>query len=843
MSVQSRGVAGVVLAALAGAAVVLSGPRITQQDHGESSPAYTPEAAARMFELAEPGMRLELVASEPEVMAPVAIRFDEDGRLWVVEMPSYMLDMAATGELEPVNRISVLEDVDGDGRFETRRTFLDKLKLPRGVMPCYQVGGRLSALVIEPPEVYFAADTDGDGRADTRKAVLARIGGLENPEHAPNGLLYGMDNWIEFSQHSVSLKFDGERGETRATPGHGQWGITMDDLGRVYYTPNSDALRVDAVPKWFAARWQGGGGLTGVNEASAVDQLVWPQHPTPGVNRGYQPGVLREDGRLRNHTAACSPTMDRGGALGTKGSVYVCEPAGNMVRRLVMKDEVGRPRARNAYDKRDLLTSSDERFRPVATAMGPDGALYIADMYRGVIQHKNFLTPQLKAQVKERGLEQPTAMGRIWRLVPEGNSLREVERLSAASDERLVEVLGDEDGWRRDAAQRLLVERRAVGVADRLRAVLRAEGTGQLAVGTWARVHAMWTLEGLGVLTLEDVTAAAGDVEPELQEQAARVLGGRTDGYAVAAKLLEADTPRVRWHAALALGSGRGFEDKRGAVLVAATVLRDDPVLRSCVVNALAGAEEEAIRAAMKRSEVKGRAALISDLVSAIMRGGGSEPRASLMDLIASERLSENFRKMLIERVEAAIGIGSSKPRPVRLSREPKAWIARAVNDRAFSRALVWFDWPGRPEVDRGTKAPPLTADQAAAFERGRVVFTRTCAQCHGFEGRGVPGQTPPLAGSQRAAGDQVGRAIRIVLHGMDGSMERDGVVYNGQMPAASGLSDQEIADALTFVRRSWGNAASPVSGSEVLRTRMKTVGRSRAWTVGDIDSLPEEKP
>ncbi len=840
MSVQSRGVAGVVLAALAGAAVVLSGPRITQQDHGESSPAYTPVAAARMFELAEPGMRLELVASEPEVMAPVAIRFDEDGRLWVVEMPSYMVDMAATGEQEPVNRISVLEDVDGDGRFETRRTFLDKLKLPRGVMPCYQTGGRLSALVIEPPFVYFAADTDGDGRADTKKTVLAGIAGLDNPEHAPNGLLYGMDNWIEFSQHSVSMRFDGVRAETRATPSHGQWGLTMDDLGRVYYTPNSDALRVDAVPKWFAARWSGGGGLTGVNEGVMGDQTVWPARATPGVNRGYQEGVLREDGTLRSHTAACSPTMDRGGALGTKGSVYVCEPAGNMVRLLDLTESGGKPRGKNAYDKREFLTSTDERFRPVATCMGPDGTLYIADLYRGVIQHKTYLTPQLKAQIVERGLEQPVAMGRIWRVIMDGKYVAPMYggsvRLSKATDERLVELLGHENGWFRDTAQRLLVERRAVGVADLVRK--QARGGGRAAT----RAQAIWTLEGLGVVSREDLQAAAKDADSAVREHAARMMAGRREWADLAGALLSDSERRVVWHAALAMGSDGEPEAKSAALVKAAMEKPQDGVLRSCVVNSLSGVEIEAIRETLK-GDAKKREGLVADLASSVLRGVRSEERADLLDAVASEGWPEDVKRSLMGRVESVIGVGSARPRPIRLAREPKAWVAGAEKDQRMARAMVWFDWPGRPAVDRGTKPVPLTVEQQAAFERGRVVFARNCAQCHGTEGRGVPGQTPPLAGSQRAAGDQAGRAIRIVLHGMDGSMERDGVVYNGQMPAASGLSDQEVADTLTFVRRSWGNAATPVSGSEVLRTRMKTVGRSRAWTVGEIDSLPEEKP
>jgi mono/diheme cytochrome c family protein len=826
------------LAVMAGVAAVLSKPREAAH-RGESAPAYSPQAAQRLFAFADPAYRLELAAAEPDVTAPVAIRFDEDGRLWVVEMPSYMRDMAASGEQEPVNRISVLEDLDGDGTFETKRVFLDGLKLPRGVMPCFQTGGRLSALVIEPPSVYFAVDTDGDGRADERKPVLGGIAGLDNPEHAPNGLLYGMDNWIEFSQHNIAFKFDGERAVTRAVPSHGQWGITMDDLGRLYYTPNSDALRVDAVPKWFAARWSANGGLTGVNEGVMGEQTVWPARATPGVNRGYQVGVLREDGTLRSHTAACSPTIDRGGGLGTKGFAYVCEPAGNMVRLLDLTESGGKPRGKNAYDKREFLTSTDERFRPVATAIGPDGALYIADMYRGVIQHKTYLTPQLKAQIAERGLEQPVAMGRIWRVTMEGKYVAPMYggnvKLSKATDERLVELLGDERGWYRDTAQRLLVERRAVGVAELIRKQARS------GVRAVTRVQAFWTLEGLGVVTGEDLEAAAKDADAAVREHAARMMAGRREWADLAGALLADPEQRVVWHAALAMGSDGDPEQRPGLLVKPATEKPQDAVLRSCVVNSLAGIEIDAIREAIQ-GDAKKREALVADLASAVLRGVRSEERAELLDAVASEGWPEDVKRAVMGRVESVIGVGSARPRPIRLAREPKAWVAGAEKDQRMARALVWFDWPERPAVDRGTKPVPLTAEQQASFERGKVVFARNCAQCHGMEGRGVPGQTPPLAGSPRATGDP-GRAIRILLHGMDGSMERDGVVYNGQMPAAATLVDTEIADTLTYVRRSWGNAAAPVLGSEVLRVRMKTAGRGRAWTVGDIDSLPEEKP
>jgi mono/diheme cytochrome c family protein/glucose/arabinose dehydrogenase len=810
----------------------------------KTAPVFAPDAALDDFTLADPNLRLELVAADPLLVAPVAMRFDEDGRLWVVEMPSYMTNTEGAGEHNPINRVSFLEDKNTDGFFESRTVFIDHLVLPRGVLPTHQTDGRPAALVIAPPSVLFARDTDGDGRADSVREVLAGISGLDNPEHAPNGLLVGLDNWIEFSQHSIAFRWipGAERVETRSNPSHGQWGLTMDDLGRVYYTPNSEALRVDLIPKWFATRF-GGNALAGVNEPVMDTQRVWPERPNPGVNRAYQPGTLADDGRLASHTAACAPTIDRAGLIGPLGNAYVCEPAGNLVRRISLLEERGRVRGVNAFREREFMTSPDERFRPVATCMGPDGALYIADMYRGVIQHKNYLTPYLKDQIRQRGLDQHVGLGRLWRVVPKDKPLRSLPRLSAATTDDLVAILADANGWWRDTAQRLLVERADPAGVEPLR-ILLSSGSTDL-----ARTHALWTLEGMGVLSSADLAFALADTSANVRMNALRALAPKPAEHAPAIQTLldEDQDPDVRRMAVLALGSVRGFNAKSGPRLLALALAADDPVLRACIVNTLSGSEIEALRRLIPADTPRART-LAADLSSAILRADRILDRAVLMDLLLPVRegsgigsdlsFSESTRNAILSRIESAMNLTSPRPRPLVVGREPEAFTAAARSDNRLARIATWLDWPGRVTPDRGSKPPPLTADQQASFDRGNVLFTRSCAGCHGTEGRGVPGQTPPLAGSPRATGP-VSRAARIVLHGLEGSFERDGVVYNGQMPSP-GMSDTELADILTYVRRSWGNGSSPVSGSEVLRVRMNTVGRTRMWTVGEIDGLED---
>jgi glucose/arabinose dehydrogenase len=523
------GVTLTALALLATPALAQRGDRAgeEQPDLPESleippAPALSPEEALATFALAEPGLSITLAAAEPVVVAPVSAVFDEDGRLWVVEMQSYMPNIDGEGELVPTSRVVVLEDLDGDGVFERDTVFLDGLVLPRSVLPCH--GG---ALVLAPPDLLFARDTDGDGRADEVRTLLSGFGGLDNPEHAGNGLLYGLDNWIHLSQHGLSLRFDGESVRTRPTPVHGQWGIAQDDDGRLYYCPNSDVLRVDLLPKHYAARNPNQRGVRGMNHDVARDKSVHPARVTPGINRGYQGHMLRQDFTLARTTAACSPVIFRSTAWGPAflGSAFTCEPAGHCLMRTILEERDGVPVGRRAYPDTEFLTSTDERFRPVALAVGPDGSLYVVDMYRGVIQHATYVTTFLRRQVERRGLETPLHMGRIWRVAREDAEPRGPVPMGTLSDEALVGLLGHEDAFFREHAQKLLVERRAIEFASRL-AALAADPTAPAD----ARIHALWTLEGLGELLFVSVRGALADSNPRIAAQGARLMEAWADG-------------------------------------------------------------------------------------------------------------------------------------------------------------------------------------------------------------------------------------------------------------------------------------------------------------------------
>ncbi|MCA9300082.1 MAG: hypothetical protein KDA28_13510, partial [Phycisphaerales bacterium] len=207
------------------------------------APVLDVEDALASFTI-EDGFRIDAVAFEPFVEDPVAMEIDARGRFWVVEMRGYMPNIDGTDELEPVGRISILEDTDGDGVMDRSTAFLDDLVLPRAI--CLTEDG---ALVVEPPHLLLCRDLDGDDRADTKEILASGFKGLDSPEHAGNGLMRSIDNWIYCSQHPLRFRFDGIALISEPTPGHGQWGLTMDDEGRNYVSYNSSPVHIDLYPQ------------------------------------------------------------------------------------------------------------------------------------------------------------------------------------------------------------------------------------------------------------------------------------------------------------------------------------------------------------------------------------------------------------------------------------------------------------------------------------------------------------------------------------------------------------------------------------------------------------------
>ena len=252
-------------------------------------------------------------------------------------------------------------------------------------------------LVGEPPHLWLAHDTNGDLRADTKELVCDCYGTeMANVEHNANSLLWALDNWMYTSEHTGYLRWKNGKFELQPTMSRGQWGASQDDAGHIYRNSNSSALHIDVLPARYFMRNPNLVRTRGSYEFMGDQQelnATYPVRPNRGVNRGYQDGQLRADGTLATYTGVNSPVVYRGDRLPSElyGNVFIAEPTGNLVSRIIVSDDGTMLRARKAYTNAEFLASTDERFRPVYLSNAPDGTLYIVDIYHGIIQHRGFI--------------------------------------------------------------------------------------------------------------------------------------------------------------------------------------------------------------------------------------------------------------------------------------------------------------------------------------------------------------------------------------------------------------------------------------------------------------------
>lgn len=795
------------------------------------APPLSPQEALAAF-VVEPGFTIELAAAEPMVVAPVCMTFDGEGRLWVVEMRSFMPNVDGTGETTPDGEVAILTDRDGDGRFDARTTFLEGLVLPRAVCPL-----RGGALVIEPPHLWWCPDADGDGRADQKIAIESGLGGIDSPEHAPNGLLWALDNRIYLAKHDRCYVRDGDRFVAEPSPALGQWGIAQDDLGRLYYDDNSTQLRADLVPRQLAVANPRLGRARGLDHVVVRDQSVWPVRVTPGVNRGYQNGTLNA-GKLARFTAACSPWVYRGTLFPAshRGNAFVCEPSGNLIKRSLLRDEDGVVTGEPATRGREFVASHDERFRPVALAEGADGALYVADLYRGILQHRLFVTTFLRRQILERKLEAPLDRGRIWRIVPTGAPAPRV-LVADGKLEDLVAALASASGVVRDAAQRELVQRRDLRAVPLLEAA--AEEQGPL-----ARVHALWTLEGLGALARGPLLAAVVADDARLRAAGYQLAHARLQreadptlcGGLLQAAEVEAD-PRARRILAVVLGSAARADLLAAAVALAARVA-DDELLGSALVAGCGHREAALLSQGLAKWAQDGRTVreVLRAAASAICRGRVHAEMTALLALLVAPERTGWQRAALLDGIEAAVRKDSKQkvvPGSLKLAGavpETLAGPAGEETDKLAARfAAVRPAFAASAVI---TTLRPLTADEQTRFAQGQALFV-ICAACHGPTGAGTA-EGPPLAASEWLAGP-AGRPIRILLHGLDGPIEVAGVEWDKVMPPLA-LGDAELAAILTYARRTFGEGADPVTPADIAAVR--ALPRDRPWTAAELAAI-----
>ena len=801
------------------------------------APVLTPEEEARTFTLA-PGFRAELVAADPLVGDPVAMQFGPDGRLWVLEMRGYMPNVRAVGEREPVGMIVTLTDTDGDGRYDKRVVFADKLIMARALA---LVGDGL--LVAEPPHLWFFRDTNGDGVADDKTEVANDYGATNNPEHTANGLMRGLDNWIYSANHTVRFRYLGEGKFSRdTTVTRGQWGITQDDVGRIFYNSNSDPLRHDVMPAEYLRRnpWFSPAGANGQLVPGSL--RVWPGRVTAGVNRGYK--ILDAQGKLTSMTAASGPVVYRGALFPADfhGNAFVPEPSGNLIKRIKLTEKDGLLSGANAYEGTEFLTSTDERFRPVNLYNGPDGALYVVDLYRGILQHRIYITTFLRRQIEERGLEHGRGLGRIWRIVPENAPRAKFAvGLERATTFELVRKLGDGNGWVRDTAQRLLVESRDARATAELR--LAALSVPE----PLARMHALWALEGreADALNPEIVSRALEDKDPRVVVAALRASerylkkGDDALMKRVAALTKSNAEPGVRLQLALTLG------EAKSATAIAA--LRDlvmaagrQPYLADAVVSGCVGRENDLVEALVRTPAASQESGdVLRFATSAILKSGDAPRIERVLGIIGSEVTADWARIPMLAGVRHFLPKSpDGKAFSGKLPAEPAPLIALAAKAGSAAapiakQLLSQLQWPGKP--GGASAARPLTADEQTLFEKGNTQFTAACVACHQPNGQGLAGLAPSLVYSKWVLGDP--RLVaRIVLNGK--------ATANLVMPPwKATLDDEAVAGVLTFIRRSWGNDADPITVAHVADARRETAGREVPLSEEDLLQMARALP
>ena len=474
------------------------------------SPVLTARESIQKMQI-ENGFRVHIVATEPLLTSPVAISFDDKGRIWVVEMENYMPDSLGTGEDLPVGKIVILTDKNGDGRMDERKVFLDSLVLPRAI--CFIENG---ILVAESPKLWFYEIKNDKPVNKTLVDAAYAEGG--NVEHQPNGLIRALDNWIYSAKSTKRYRKLDNKWLIETTHFRGQWGISQDDQGRLFYNNNSENLQGDYFSPGFGATNQNQSRLAGFSESIIKNNKVYPIRPNTGVNRAYMKGIIDENLKLVNFTAACGPVIFNSTLFGPDyyGNAFVAEPSANLIKRNILGNDGNVVTGKQAYIGREFLASTDERFRPVNLQTGPDGALYIVDFYRGIIQHKTYLTPYLRSEIKARNLTQPLNYGRIYKVMPKGKKAGGVK--IPQDPTKLIALLSDPNGWVRNKVQQILVDGKDKSLALPLRQVLNSSSN------NLARVHALWTLEGIGVLDKDDVLPLLKSTDWKLRVQALTVL-------------------------------------------------------------------------------------------------------------------------------------------------------------------------------------------------------------------------------------------------------------------------------------------------------------------------------
>jgi putative membrane-bound dehydrogenase-like protein len=633
-------------------------------------PPKSPTESLKAFRL-RPGFRIELAAAEPLLASPVALDFDEDGRLYVAEFREF--NQGASKQHHGRGRVCLLEDANGDGVYDKSTVFLDNVDSPTAVC-CYGGGAFIGAV----PNILYAKDTDGDGHADVRRIIFTGFARDVGGEALLNSFRWLFDNRIHVqtstsggevrhadrkdsapvSVRSQGFLFDPRTEAFEVTSGGGQHGMSMDDWGRTFVCTSHDPIFLIMYDGRYLARnpyleapaaairIAPGGYHTKVFRISADEpwRVVRTRLRTTGIEA---PHPTEGDQPSGYFSAASGVTVYRGDAWPAeyRGNVLVGEVSNNLIYRArLVPDGVGLTALR-ADPGAEFVASTDTWFRPVQMANGPDGALYVLDMYRYLVEATDFMPPGI---VKHLDVGAGFDKGRLYRIVPEGFQRPRPPRLGKAPTGELVALFEHSNGWHRDTASRLLYQRQDPRAIAPLRKLAAS------AHSPLARMHALYALDGLKALDAATVVRGLHDVDSRVREHALRMAERFESAPEVRARLEElSDDPdlRVRYQLAFSLGAVPGEMPSRALAKLAR---RDgsDPWFRSAILSSLNGrvgavlrlllTDQEFRAAAHGRQLLVAMAAMIgsadrAEEIAALAEGVGALPereRALARDLV-----------------------------------------------------------------------------------------------------------------------------------------------------------------------------------------------------------------
>lgn len=622
-----------------------------------------------------PGLDIKLFAAEPEVVDPVGLTFDEEGRMYVVEMRDYPLGIGP--EHRPGGTIRLLEDQDGDGRADRSVVFAEGLRFPTSIAAWN--GG---VLVTAPPEILFLKDTDGDGKADVREVMLKGFT-LGVTDSNVNGLRWGLDNRVHGGNGGnggaiISLRksgapvalenddfsFDPSTGDFSLTYRSGEgFGLVFDEWGRSFVPYNINHIQHRVIPVRYLRRFPGLPPVDATVSISDHEEMsrIYPiSTPETRPNHPEQAGHFSSAGGM-----GFIGIPDYPGDL--PRSILVCDVVGNLVHRDVLIEEGPSFIAKRSPEeqRKEFFASRDNSCRPIGMELGPDGALYLIDMQRDVIEHPDYIPEKVKQKINLRAGED---RGRIYRITPKGGRPPRKPKLSGASVTELVQALSNSNQWWRVTAQRLLFERQDKAAIPQLRqvALTNPEPLG--------RLHALWTLQGLHALDEEIVLRGLADQHPGIRENcllfAETFAQSSTRIQNRILALAKDSSPRVRFQTALTIGQF----DRPEANGVLLQILRRDfsyRWTRLAVLSSLRRGEDALLRALLTDAEFRSdrnaaKLALVgelADLTGARTTQKSPNGATSVLTTLAEIKGNEMFQIAALDGLRAGLSRSAELPR------------------------------------------------------------------------------------------------------------------------------------------------------------------------------------